>query len=95
MLHTVVEKGVYSGSVAYSCGKGGIFWEGGVDTRRVAYSRKGRFILGGRGTFWDPKIPHIITKKGVDPGRGQLLGTARIYPGVDSENLPGIVSRGV
>ena len=33
----------------------GIFWEGGVDSERLAYDRclKGEYILGGRGGFLD------------------------------------------
>ena len=38
-------------SIAYSCLKGGIFWEGGVDSRRVAYiylKMGGGGVTGGR-----------------------------------------------
>ena len=54
------EEGVHLGSVAYSSGKLGIFWEGGrVDSWRVAYrflERETQYILRGRGRFWECRI---------------------------------------
>ena len=46
--------------------KGGILWERGVNSRRVAHVNllKRGYILGGRGRFWEPKTLHIITIKG-------------------------------
>ena len=37
--------------------KGGIFWEGGIDSGRVEYiCLKGWCFLGGRGGFWERRI---------------------------------------
>ena len=53
------EGGIDSGSITYSCRKGGIFWKEGVDYGTVAHSfQKGVSILRGRNSsrFWEVRI---------------------------------------
>ena len=57
-LHIDVEKG------RYVLGGRGTLLEG----RTYTFVKKEGYILERRGRFWDPKTPHQITKRGVDPG---------------------------
>ena len=55
MSHIVVKK------------EGDSFWEGRVDSGRVAYTivEKGGYILGGRGKFWEGRPYKFVEKGGI------------------------------
>ena len=54
--------------------KGGIFWEGGVASRSVAYSWawKRGYIVRGRSTFWEGHI-QMFKGDGVNIGREEQI----------------------
>ena len=47
--------------------KGGVFWEGGVDSGRVAHIHllNGGYILGGRVIFWEGRTYNLVEKGGI------------------------------
>ena len=58
MLHIVVDKG------RYVLGRRGRF----LECRTYTFVENEGYIRGGTGRFWDPKTPHQMTKRGLDPG---------------------------
>ena len=75
-----VDRGRGVERVEYRCLKGGIFWEGGVDSGRVAYSS------GKRGRFWEGevysgRVAYKSLKNGYILGGSGIFWEGGVYSG--------------